>query len=132
MKLVSVTCHKNYPVFHLIKNITDMYMFFIFAIFATRMTKIKRLKYCNHFTFNGWASVLFRFFGGKQLLLNKVNAVYSCMKNIPRYPNSNLLLTSWKIIFHQIFFTQLKYKPLQNYKIYIEGSLFYWILFFKT
>lgn len=55
MKLGSVTCHKNYPVFHLIKNITDMYryMYFIFAIFATRMTKIKRLKYCNHFTFNG-------------------------------------------------------------------------------
>lgn len=53
MKLGSVTCHKNYPVFHLIKNIADMYMYFIFAIFATRMTKIKRLKYCNHFTFNG-------------------------------------------------------------------------------
>lgn len=50
MKLVGVTCHKNYPVFHLIKNIADMYMYFIFA---TRMTKIKRLKYCNHFTFNG-------------------------------------------------------------------------------
>lgn len=50
MKLVGVICYKNYLVFYLIKNIVDMYMYFIFVI---RMTKIKRLKYCNYFIFNG-------------------------------------------------------------------------------
>lgn len=53
MKLVGVICYKNYLVFYLIKNIVDMYMYFIFVIFVIRMTKIKRLKYCNYFIFNG-------------------------------------------------------------------------------
>lgn len=54
MKLISVIiCYKNYLVFYLIKNIVDMYMYFNFVIFVIRMTKIKRLKYCNYFIFNG-------------------------------------------------------------------------------
>lgn len=46
MKLISVTiCHKNYPVFHLIKNIADMYMYFILICnFCNRHDENKKIE----------------------------------------------------------------------------------------